>query len=155
MLDRYLELYRGSKEDAFVGAAENSKRDLLEHLLAQGVEINCKESRFGATALHRAASRGSRKTVEFLLDNGAQLDLLDGNCMTPLMNACSTGKKKGSDVALLLLRRGADAKYVRAEDGMNAYKFALWGQCMPEVLRALLNAGASQPEPDFRVIHLR
>jgi ankyrin repeat protein len=66
-LEQYLQKYRGNKENAFVGAAENSKIDILEDLLLQGVDINSKDSRFGNSALHRAASNGSKKVVEFLL----------------------------------------------------------------------------------------
>lgn len=153
MIDQLLKYHR-TKEDAFVGAGANSKRDVLDFLLKEGVDINCKDSRFGDTALHRAASMGSVKTVEFLLDRGAAIDILDGNRLTALANACSKGKKKGSAVALLLLQRGADAKYVRESDGMTAYKFGLWGQCSQEVFDALEQAGAEKPSSDFRIIHV-
>lgn len=153
MIDNLLKYYR-TKEDAFVGAGGSSKRDVLEFLLKDGVDVNCKDSHFGDTALHRAASMGSVKTVAFLLDRGAAIDVLDGNRLTPLANACSKGKKMGSAVALLLLRRGADAKYVRESDGMTAYKFGLWGQCLQEVFDALEQAGAEKPGTDFRIIQV-
>jgi ankyrin repeat protein len=154
MLEEILKPYSGSKENAFVGSAENAKRSNLKLLLEAGVDVNCKDSNFGDTALHRAASMGSIKTVEFLLDNGANINFVNDTGMTPLMDACAKGKKKGGEVALLLLQRGANASYVRAADNMTAYAFALWGQCSEEVLAALLNAGATPPPLNFPIIRL-
>jgi ankyrin repeat protein len=152
-VDQLIAMHR-SKEDAFVAAAENSRLDVLKALLSQGVDVNCRDSRFGNSALHRAAANGSVKTVTFLLECGADINSLDGNDLTALAVACSTGKKKGSAVALTLLQRGADATYVRVADGMTAYGFALWGQCSPEVLDALKMAGGTPPEPGFKVVRL-
>lgn len=153
-LEQYLHLYQGNKENAFVGAAENSEVDILEDLLLLGVDINSKDSRFGASALHRAASNGSKMVVEFLLAKGADINALDGNELTPLMNACLRGKKKGSEIALLLVRKNAEVKYVRQSDGMTAYKFALWGQCTEDLLIELRSADAALPEQEFRVVHI-
>lgn len=153
MLDHYLKT-SDSHGDAFVAAAGNSRVDVMKALIELGVDINFRDSRYNQTALHAAASTGSKKTVAFLIEKGASLDSLDGISMTPLMHACSRGKKIGSAIALLLLGHGADATFVRAEDGMTAYKFALWGKCLPEVLDSLRGAGAQLPEAGFQIIHL-
>jgi ankyrin repeat protein len=142
-------------EDCFVGAAENADIKVLERLLLGGIDVNCRHSTWRYTALHRAASMGSSKTVEFLLERGADINCLDRNDMTPLMCACSKGKKKGSQVALLLIKRGALATYTREEDGMTALKFALWGQCSSEVFEALRPAGAQLPEAGFPIVILK
>ena len=155
MADLYDKRVYNSAEDAFVAAGEHSDRETLIALLGSGVSIDCKHSFYGSTALHFAASQGSLRTVEFLLDHGADVNLVDRNDMTPLMCACSTGKKKGSSVALKLLSQGANATYVREDDGMTAYMFALWGQCLPEVFDALKAAGAQPPGPDFPILRLR
>jgi hypothetical protein len=40
------------------------------------------------------------------------------------------------------------------DDGMDAIKFALWGRCTREVIKKLQAFGATQPAPDFRIVHL-
>jgi ankyrin repeat protein len=155
MPDSYDKRFFDSPEDAFVAAGERSDRKTLGLLLADGVAIDCKDSRFGSSALHCAASMGSKRTVEFLLDHGADINALDGNDMTPLMCACSAGKKKGSAVALALIMRGANAVYCREADGMTAFMFALWGQCQNQVFEALKTAGAQPPEAGFPILRLR
>ena len=139
-----------SPEDQFTSAAANARRDEMKRLLEQGVDVNCRSSGLGETALHCAAQMGSVRTVSFLLDHGADIDALDGLNLTPLAVACLKGKKMGSAVAILLLEKGANACYVRESDGMTAYKFALWGGCTDEVLDALLRAGATLPDSTFR-----
>ena len=154
MKEEYLK-FNKTFQDAFVGAAENCRVDALADLLSYpDVNIDGVDSRFGRTALTAASSAGSKKTVEFLLKNGADLNKACNIEMTPLMHACHKGKKKGSEVALLLLKHGADAKYIRESDGMSAIKFAYWGQCTPEVFEQLIGAGATPPESDFRNIRL-
>lgn len=126
----------------------------MKAAIHEGASLTEPDPSYGRTALHAAANQGSKKAVEFLIALGAPLNVLDGNMMTPLMCACSTGKKKGSEVALLLLGSGADPRHVRQEDGMNAYKFALWGRCSDEVFEKLQAVGEQPPEPGFRIIHL-
>ena len=154
-LERYLASETGPAAQAsrFVAAAENNRVADLEQLLAAGADIGAHEPLFNRTALHAASDQCHRKVVAFLIEHKAPLDALDGNSMTALMCACSKGKKKGSEVALLLIKAGADVQYVRKEDGMNAIKFALWGQCSKGVLEALVAKGAERPGPDFKVVH--
>ena len=52
--------------------------------------------------------------------------------MTPLMKACSSGKAKGSRVALRLLEANADVNYISKSHEMTALKFAVHS-CTPEV----------------------
>ena len=58
------------------------------------------------TPLHRAAYYGQKVLVKVLLDGGAELSMEDNNGQTPLHLAsmCSWHQ----DVAILLLKRGAD-----------------------------------------------
>jgi len=125
-------------------ASHNDVRE-LQSLRTDGVDLNARSSG-GSSALHEAVGTGALKAVQFLIDAGADLNLLDKDEMTPLMTACHTGKTRGSAAALLLIRAGADVRCVRAGDEMTALKFAV-RQSTPAVLQALLDAGAAVDGP--------
>ena len=155
---------------------------LAKLLLKRGAEVDLK-GKFGVTAMSSAVRNGTIPAVKLLLDAGASLDgameaavdglriafvkflieagapldQVDRNGMTPLLRACSAGKKKGSEIAMLLLRAGADATYVREEDGMSAIKFGYrgYGECSAEVFAELRARGAQEPESDFKILQLR
>jgi ankyrin repeat protein len=149
-----LQEYNKGPLSKLMSAAERGNVKLMRTAIDDGASVHERDPLWNRTALHAAASTGGGKAVEYLLSVGAPLNVLDGNQMTPLMNACSAGKKKGSASAIALLDSGADARYKREEDGMDAIKFAFWGNCSPDVLQKLLDAGAEPPEPDFRVVRL-
>jgi ankyrin repeat protein len=129
-----------------VSAAANNNLLALKALLAQGVSIAEPEKIYGRSALHAAADQGLKKIVAFLITAGAPLDALNGNEMTPLMCACSIGKKKGSEIALQLIAAGADVRIVRPGDGMTALKFSV-GLCSMEAIQALIDSGADVDGP--------
>ncbi|WP_105103043.1 ankyrin repeat domain-containing protein [Microbulbifer pacificus] len=131
----------------FLAVSRNNLKD-IEQLIDGGVDINSQEARFKRTALHIACVNGLTKLADLLIKKGANLNLLDYNRMTPLMCACSTGKKKGSQIALQLMRSGADVSYVR-DDDMAAINFAVWGNCSQEVFELLISKGAKPPGADF------
>jgi ankyrin repeat protein len=133
-----------SRAQAFVTAAAKSNFTAMRRLLADGLDINAQSS--GDSALHVAARTGRLRTAAFLIAKGADLDRFDKYRMTPLMSACVNGEVKGSQVALMLLRAGADATIVRPSDEMTALKFAT-KRCGPEVIRALIDAGAEVDGP--------
>jgi ankyrin repeat protein len=113
----------------------------MKKLMAEGVQVSAIAPYSGGTALHTAASRGLIRSVEFLLEAGAELNTLDGNELTPLMCACSGGQTKGSRIALRLMEAGADVSYVRRSDQMTALMFAV-NECTPQVIQALIDRGA-------------
>lgn len=134
----------GSRELAFVYAAAHANVQAMKSLIADGVNINAQPS--GASALHEAARLGILTSVKLLIAAGADLNLPDKEDTTPLMTACLHGKTKGSQIALLLLKAGADATIVRADDEMTALKFAV-KHGTSEVLQALIDAGAEVDGP--------
>jgi uncharacterized protein len=79
-----------------------------ELLISYMTDVN-QRGLLGLTALHQAASSSSNVALEvcvFLLDHGADVNAVDFEGWTPLMNAVHS---KHFDIARLLLERGADA----------------------------------------------
>lgn len=93
-----------------------------------------------------AARLGLIRVVELLLARGADLNVRDGDDLTPLMVACAWDGKKMARVAVRLIEAGADVTCVRASVGMTALDFASLG-AEPEVMRKLRKAGARQASP--------
>lgn len=71
------------------------------------VNYNAIRDESGRTALHFSALGGHPKVVEFLLDSGADVNVLDNNNDSPLHFAVQAGSS-GVATAQLLLHRGAD-----------------------------------------------
>lgn len=57
--------------------------ELIAYTLELGIDINAR-NRNGDTGLHKAASRGYNMIVQYLADNGADLDVVNNRGMTPL-----------------------------------------------------------------------
>jgi len=133
-----------SREAALVYAAANSMIPEIKKLLVDGA--NAERLVSGTTALHTAASMGLTMAAKILIEAGQDLDTLDKDKLTPLMRACSCGKAKGSQIALMLIDAGADVHYVRKSDEMTALKYAA-KDCSPAVLARLLESGAPVDGP--------
>ena len=93
---------QGSK--ALKGAAEGGRIDAATMLLARGADINevfrhdlwdddVAKDTIG-TALHVAVQHDQKDFVRFLLQQGAQTDLVDGEGITPVQLAQAQGKTK-------------------------------------------------------------
>lgn len=135
-----------SAVDALSIAAANSRLREMKLLLADGVDVDGVASYSGGTAMHSAAGGGYIRSLDLLIDAGADPNSTNRHDLTPLMSACSLGLVKGSRAALRLIEAGADVRYVRAADGMTALKFAVHA-CPPDVIQALIDHGADVDGP--------
>jgi uncharacterized protein len=65
----------------FTQNAPDSWMEALKYCLELGADVNAVETRKGFTALHGAASRGDLAMVQYLVDRGAKVDVVnkDGN----------------------------------------------------------------------------
>jgi len=88
----------GTKEEDATGRHKTSADmiDTIKLLLAAGLDINAAEST-GRTALHGAALQGFDPVVQFLVDQGAKLDVKDRNGRTPLDMAMGLAGSAGFD----------------------------------------------------------
>lgn len=94
----------------------------LLRALASGADINT--SRCGTTALHIATKNGQTAAVEFLLLNGAKINVLDDKLNSPLHLAAA----KGNTLQVCqLLKRGAD-KSLKNADGVTPLEIAVEGK---------------------------
>lgn len=102
-------------------------------LMKSGADINTKNS-FGGTALAMAALNGHERMTEFLIKNGAELNVSKG---FPLNGAATNGHKA---VVRLLLDNGADVN-IRDVDGTTPLYGAILNH-RDEIINMLLEKGA-------------
>ena len=65
--------------EAFVFAAINNRRDVVDHLLDVGAVVDARPHR-NTTALHSAIQFNRAGMARHLLDRGASVAIEDGNC---------------------------------------------------------------------------
>lgn len=91
--------------------------EIVKWLTGQGADINyqtskCPETGGKLSALHLAAQKAQRTVIQLLVERGANINSLDGNGVTPLVDALF---HKRIEAAEQLLSLGADAGLVGDE----------------------------------------
>ena len=101
-------------------AARNGGFQIARGLIARGADVNRLVGSYRNTVLHTAADLGSAESVNFLLDNGAELEATDTSGATPLMRATGNCVESNNTAPMLaLLKRGASLDAVNNEgDGV-------------------------------------
>lgn len=144
----------------------------IKRLLAAGANVNAKDNR-NRTAIRGAAGSGKLNEVKLLLKNGAKLEgtllaavsgeylrvvrfLLSEKVdleevsedlgLTALTKACASTTKRAAEIALILIKAGANVNFVREGDEQTPLKFAS-GRSTPEVMQALIDKGAEIDGP--------
>lgn len=96
-------------------------------LAASGHNANHMYKEYGnRTALHIAADKGHLACVHVLVQQGAQVDVMDKNQLTPMMLAASKGEL---EVVRYFVRIGADVT-LKGDDGMTALHVAAKSGCL-------------------------
>ncbi|GJP47419.1 hypothetical protein CLOM_g6607 [Closterium sp. NIES-68] len=121
-------------------AAREDHSDAAKWLIEHGANVATSAEKSGAQAIHHAAGHGSVKTLELLLDNGADPNA-QSDAGPPLLWACGHGKTAAVEV---LLTRGANPDTPN-EDGVNSLLTAT-AAGETEIVKLLLKHGA-QPNP--------
>lgn len=68
-------VWADSKADALANAAGSGDLEQVKTLIEkEGVDINAKESKFGATALMGASNKGQLEVVKYLINKGADVN---------------------------------------------------------------------------------
>ncbi|HYW78452.1 MAG TPA: ankyrin repeat domain-containing protein [Thermoguttaceae bacterium] len=118
-------------------AVENDDRTALEIAIAQGDDVNLRNSD-GLTPLMVAAGRGYTVVVRQLLDAGADLFAVDSKAgASALHKACQAGSL---DVVRLLVEAGASVNAQTSTTGHTPIIEAIWFK-WPDVVQYLLDQG--------------
>ena len=124
--------------DALSNAARYNKDvKVMKLLLKNGASIN-HNGNDGSTPLMFAASDNSLEAVKFLLEAGADIKAARDDGITALMGAA---KKNTSEVVKFLLKAGANVN-IKDTNGMTPLLYAAMNNPDPEVINALIDAGA-------------
>ncbi|MBC7758214.1 MAG: ankyrin repeat domain-containing protein [Phormidesmis sp. FL-bin-119] len=110
----------GANYDAVALAiSEKAPNESIKFLLSQkGNDVN-KLTHDGRTYIFWSASAGNIELMEYLLNNGAKVNLIDDHGSNPVNFAAGSGQAN-TKVYELLLNKGADLKKDLNQDGANA-----------------------------------
>jgi ankyrin repeat protein len=119
------------------GVSEEEAREIqrLKEMIRNSPDLINATAR-GGTPLYSAASRGQLAVAQFLIENGATVDVRHGDA-TPLYGAVESGHKAMTE---LLVAAGADVNTGRRQIGTPLHSAASRG--FVEIAKVLLAAGA-------------
>lgn len=126
------------KVPAIVFAARRGYKSLILQLIEEGSAVNMKSRSTGTSPLHAAAEGAHSDVVEILLEAGANPSVADDSGETPLHCAARAGSDACVDVALALLRHGANPSCVTEQDGKSALQLATEVESSPRMVSVLL-----------------
>jgi len=87
----------------------------------------------GATALHIAARKGNLEICKILIENGANVNLVDNDGWSPLMRAVTS---KNLDLVKMLLGKGVDVKQLNSvgESPIIISAYSECSECLKQIL---------------------
>lgn len=124
-------------------AASRGHKELVEHLLANGADIDARDA--GDTALMNASWGGHQEIVHDLLRRGANHSLVDDTGDTALSIVSGTVQEH-VEVAQMLIDSGADVNHANTAGNTALHAAAARGYA--GVVSALLDAGADLEKPN-------
>jgi len=130
---------RGELDEQFVQSARHGELDRVSALLAQGANIEARDSKHGATALMWAAHEGHLVVLRFLLENGAEINARQKLGRTALWYTAQQGQL---EAARVLVGHAAAVTSI-ADDGTTAAMVAR-RRGFPEIAEMLSNIGAAE-----------
>ncbi len=130
----------------FYWACQTGEIYVVQRLLKAGADVNAHRKDWNITAIWIAASEGHEEIVQYLLENGAKIDVQDDDYGTPLYVAAENGCV---NVVKQLLERGADVNLVGGLHHRPLNSAAFHGHAEIAQLLLLKNVEVD-PEEDYR-----
>jgi ankyrin repeat protein/L-ascorbate metabolism protein UlaG (beta-lactamase superfamily) len=131
-------------------AARMGNIEVIKFLASHGADL--KAANGGFTLLHDAIFSGRTEAVEYLLDQGLNVNGLGGEGPTPLILAVDVGN---IPAALALVRRGADINAVD-KNGISVFRYAVMKGATELVAQAIAkksDISAADPRTGKTVLH--
>ena len=109
-------LYNSSTEQfagisTLMSATANNDVDGVKFFSKAGALVINQRNKGGATSLHIACREGNFEIAKTLIDNGANVNIIDNEGWTPLMRASLSGNK---EIVEILLKNGAKASLLNS-----------------------------------------
>jgi hypothetical protein len=109
-------LYNSSNEQfagisTLMSATANNDIDGVRFFSKAGPSVINQRNKGGATSLHIASREGNFEIVKVLIENGANVNIVDNEGWSPLMRASLAGKE---DIVDILLKNGAKAQLLNS-----------------------------------------
>jgi hypothetical protein len=109
-------LYNSSTEQfagisTLMSATANNDVDGVKFFSKAGALVINQRNKGGATSLHIACREGNFEIAKTLIDNGANVNIVDNEGWTPLMRASLAGNK---EIVEILLKNGANANLLNS-----------------------------------------
>jgi ankyrin repeat protein/L-ascorbate metabolism protein UlaG (beta-lactamase superfamily) len=133
-----------------VYAARTGNVDTIKFLASRGADIKAVNGDF--SLVHEAVFSGRTEAIEYLLDQGLDVDAHFGEGMTPLVLAVDFGNLPGASA---LIRRGADIN-AADKNGITAFRYAVMKGAMELIAPALAkkpDLAATDPRIGKTVLH--
>jgi len=139
----FIALHPQILSQAIIAEAAKGDTMAINHLLKIGGDINGTLGGGKVTALEVAEAKGHADVLSFLLDEGANPNVVDESGNTALILAAETGDVKGIKI---LAAKGADLN-LRNFKGETALRFAVANK-RAEAVQTLIDLGANVNLPD-------
>ncbi|CAH1775455.1 unnamed protein product [Owenia fusiformis] len=148
LLDSGLNVDYEKGETALHAAVTAGNIDVVKFLISHGANMHSLEmDPCGLGVLHKASKNNNRSLVELLLESGIDVNYIDAEGNTALHLACS---KKHTDIALLLIEKGADFTIRNTIHGQLPLHIAISSKCSHEIIDVLLAKGSPLGMSDDR-----
>ncbi|XP_058792627.1 ankyrin-3-like isoform X2 [Phymastichus coffea] len=124
---------------SLLALVSNNDPDALEAVRGSGLELNATANPIKMPVLSFAATFGPLKKVQFLLESGADPNVVSEDGQTPLTSAFSYTfgqRKEHLPIVCLMLQHGADAQY-SFQDGRTVFDVAAQ-QCHENLLEPVI-----------------
>lgn len=128
-------------EEALNGGDSSKVTEILS--VPGSTVVNARDVTTGRTAMHLAVARRNGVWVDYLYQQGANVNIADRNGITPLIQAVQLGWVEGTEK---LIRHGARVD-VASSTGETPLMYAVHAR-NTEIMRVLLQAGADPDRAD-------